>query len=170
MNAVFRTLVTLIVISGLMACGSIKGLVEKSEPVNDVMGTLAEAGNYRTFISAIQTAGYVDLARSSQQVTVFAPTDQAFEKLPTGLMDQLLTPLHQPKLKEFVKSHFVTGQFSSTDLKASELKIKSLNDSWLNVDTSSGIRVNDAKVIRTERKATNGIVYSVNTVLNTPQL
>lgn len=170
MHTFCRLMTSLILLASLSSCGTIKGLLGEDEPVGDIMVTLADAGVYRTFISAVQTAGLVDIMSGSKVHTVFAPTDRAFEKLPAGTMDALLTPPYQPQLKQLVRNHIVVGEYSADDLNVQALQIKTLNNEWIAIDNSENIKVNNATVVRADLKATNGIVHRMSSVVAMPQL
>jgi len=170
MHMLFRALSSLVLFASLCSCGVFNSLFGEDEPSGDIMMTLADTGQHRTFISAVQTAGLVEIVSGSQIHTVFAPSDRAFEKLPAGTMEALLTPPYQQQLKQFVRNHIVAGVYTASDLNAESLQLKSLNNEWIAIDAASDLKVNSAKVLRANREATNGIVHQMDSVLMIPIL
>lgn len=112
-----------------------------------------------TFVSAIEAAGLTEQIETAQTITVFAPTNEAFEALPPGVFDALQAD--KAKLKDVVLYHFVEGEVPSEKLKGSALSIAALNGKPLK-DV-----IGDAAVVEADKRASNGVVHVIDTVLLT---
>jgi len=109
----------------------------------DIVDTAVKAGSFSTLVAAVKAAGLVDTLKGAGPFTVFAPTDEAFAKLPDGTVDALLKDI--PKLKKILTYHVVSGKVMAADV----VKLKSaktVEGSDVKIDASSGVKVNDATV------------------------
>ena len=128
----------------------------------DIVDTAAKAGSFSTLVAAIKAAKLVDTLKGAGPFTVFAPTDEAFAKLPDGTVDALLKDI--PKLKKILTYHVVSGKVMAADvvkLKAA----KTVEGSDVKIDASSGVKVNDATVSTPDVDADNGVIHIIDTVL-----
>jgi uncharacterized surface protein with fasciclin (FAS1) repeats len=122
-------------------------------------------GNFKTLVAAIQAAGLAETLEGKGPFTVFAPTDEAFSKLPAGTVDTLLKPENKEKLRSILLYHVVAGDVTATKvMKISSAK--TLDGQNLNVMVNDGtVTVNDAKVIKADVMASNGVIHVIDTVL-----
>lgn len=128
----------------------------------NVIDSTIAAGNLATFASALNAAGLTGELAAKGPFTVFAPTDDAFKKLPAGAYDNLLKDVG--KLKAVLSYHVVSGYFAARDLKAGETM--TLQGSPLTAAVSSSeVRINGARITQTDIIATNGIVHAIDTVI-----
>ena len=128
----------------------------------DIVDTAVKAGSFSTLVAAIKAAQLVDTLKGAGPFTVFAPTDEAFAKLPDGTVDALLKDI--PKLKKILTYHVVSGKVMATDV----VKLKSaktVEGSDVKIDASSGVKVNDATVSTPDVGADNGVIHIIDTVL-----
>jgi uncharacterized surface protein with fasciclin (FAS1) repeats len=128
----------------------------------DIVDTAANAGSFNTLVAAVQAAGLVDTLKGPGPFTVFAPTDEAFAKLPPGTVDALLKDI--PKLKKILTYHVVSGKVLAADV----VKLKSattVQGSDVKIDASNGVKINDAKVATPDVAADNGVIHVIDTVL-----
>lgn len=128
----------------------------------DIVDTAVKAGSFSTLVAAIKAAQLVDTLKGAGPFTVFAPTDEAFAKLPDGTVDALLKDI--PKLKKILTYHVVSGKVMATDV----VKLKSaktVEGSDVKIDASSGVKVNDATVSTPDVDADNGVIHIIDTVL-----
>jgi uncharacterized surface protein with fasciclin (FAS1) repeats len=136
----------------------------------DAPGTIVEiasgAPNFKTLVAAVKAAGLADTLSGKGPFTVFAPTDAAFAKLPAGTVDTLLKPENKEKLKAILLYHVVAGKVLSTDLKAGN--VKTLEGQDVKIDLADGVHVNDAKVVKADIIASNGVIHVIDTVLIPP--
>jgi uncharacterized surface protein with fasciclin (FAS1) repeats len=131
-------------------------------PTKNIVDTMIAAGHFTTFASAIHAAGLTEELAAKGPFTVFAPTDEAFKKLPAGGYDSVLKDLG--KLKAILNYHVVSGYIMARDVKAGEMM--TLQGSPLTAAVSSShVRVNGAQVIETDIVATNGIVHAIDAVI-----
>jgi uncharacterized surface protein with fasciclin (FAS1) repeats len=123
------------------------------------------AGSFNTLVAALQAAGLVEALEGAGPFTVFAPSDEAFAKLPAGTIEDLLKPENREKLKAILTYHVVQGKVLARDV----VKIRSartLNGQELRISVTGGkVRVNDAAVIKTDIEATNGVIHVIDSVV-----
>lgn len=131
-------------------------------PTKNIVETVIDAGHFTTFAAAINAAGLTAELAGKGPFTVFAPTDEAFKKLPAGAYDNLLKDAG--KLKAVLNYHVVSGYLMARDLKSGELATAQ-GTSLTAVVSSSDVRVNGARVTKADIVATNGIVHAVDTVI-----
>ncbi len=128
----------------------------------DIVDTAVSAGSFNTLVAAVKAANLVDTLKGSGPFTVFAPTDDAFAKLPAGTVDALLKDI--PKLKKILTYHVVSGKVMAADV----VKLKSattVEGSDVKIDASSGVKVNDSNVVTPDVVADNGVIHVIDTVL-----
>ena len=133
---------------------------------NDVVETAVAAGQFKTLAAALEAAGLIDALKGDGPFTVFAPTDEAFAKLPAGTVETLLKPENKEKLKAVLLYHVVPGNVTADQVtKLNGKSVKTLQGSSITVKTSHGVRVDNAKVTQTDIKASNGVIHVIDTVL-----
>ena len=128
----------------------------------DIVDTAASAGSFNTLLAAAKAANLVDTLKGAGPFTVFAPTDEAFAKLPAGTVDALLKDI--PKLTKILTYHVVSGKVMAADV----VKLKSattVEGSSVKIDASNGVKVNDSKVVTPDVAADNGVIHVIDTVL-----
>ena len=129
-------------------------------------GTIVEVaasnGSFNTLVAAVKAAGLAETLSGPGPLTVFAPTDAAFAKLPPGTVDALLKDV--PKLKAILTYHVVAGKVMAKDVKTG--MVKTVNGQSLNVvANASGVTVDGAKVTATDVAASNGVIHVIDTVV-----
>ena len=128
----------------------------------DIVDTAKAAGSFNTLIVAIQAAGLTETLQSKGPFTVFAPTDEAFAKLPPGTVDALLND--KAKLSKILTYHVVSGEVMAKDVKPG--KVTTVEGNKINISKSaSGVKINNANVIKTDVAASNGVIHVIDTVL-----
>jgi uncharacterized surface protein with fasciclin (FAS1) repeats len=128
----------------------------------DIIDTAKSAGKFNTLISAIDAAGLTDTLKGKGPFTVFAPTDDAFAKLPAGTLEGLLND--KAKLTKILTYHVVSGQVMAKDVKPG--KVTTLEGSKLNITKGTyGVKVNNAQVVGTDVAASNGVIHVIDTVV-----
>ncbi len=127
----------------------------------DIVDTAVKAGNFKTLVTAVQAAGLVDTLKGPGPFTVFAPTDEAFAKVPKAQLDALLAD--KAKLSKVLTYHVVPGAVMAKDVKPGA--VKTVEGSNLTLATNGGVTVNGAKVVTADVKASNGVIHAVDTVL-----
>ena len=130
----------------------------------DIVDTAAKAGQFKTLAAALKGAGLVDTLKGKGPFTVFAPTDKAFDKLPAGTVEMLLKPENKEKLTAILTYHVVPGKVKAAD--AVKLKsAKTVQGQTVAIDAKDGVKINDAKVVKTDIECTNGVIHVIDTVL-----
>ncbi len=127
----------------------------------DIVDTAVKAGNFKTLVTAVQAAGLVDTLKGPGPFTVFAPTDEAFAKVPKAQLDALLAD--KAKLTKVLTYHVVSGAVMAKDVKPG--MVKTVEGSSLTLATTGGVTVNGAKVVAADVKASNGVIHAIDTVL-----
>lgn len=128
----------------------------------DIVDTAVNAGSFTTLAAALKAADLVTTLKGKGPFTVFAPTDEAFAKLPAGTVDGLLKDL--PKLKEILTYHVVSGKVMAADV----VKLKSattVQGSDVKIDASHGVKINESTVSTPDVAADNGVIHIIDTVL-----
>ena len=128
----------------------------------DIVDTAVNAGSFNTLVAAVKAAGLVETLKGAGPFTVFAPTDEAFAKLPDGTVDALLKYI--PKLKQILTYHVVSGKVMAADV----VKLQSattVEGSDVKIDASNGVKVNDSTVTTPDVATDNGVIHIIDTVL-----
>jgi uncharacterized surface protein with fasciclin (FAS1) repeats len=128
----------------------------------DIVDTAVGAGSFTTLVAAVKAAGLVDTLKGAGPFTVFAPTDEAFAKLPAGTVEALLKDI--PKLKKILTYHVVAGKVMAADV----VKLKSaktVEGSEVKIDATNGVKINDSKVVTPDVAADNGVIHIIDAVL-----
>jgi uncharacterized surface protein with fasciclin (FAS1) repeats len=131
----------------------------------DVVDTAVAAGNFKTLVAAVQAAGLVDTLKGQGPFTVFAPTDEAFAKLPAGTVDDLLKPENKDKLVAVLTYHVVPGKVMAADLAGKETKAKTVQGSEVTINGTNGVTVDGAKVIKADIVVDNGVIHVIDAVI-----
>jgi len=129
-----------------------------------IVSVAAESGKFKTLVAAVKAAGLVDTLNGDGPFTVFAPTDEAFAKLPAGAVDDLLKPENKEKLQAVLTYHVIPGKIMAAEVKTSE--VKTVNGKKVAVKASDGgVTVGGAKVVKADISASNGVIHVIDTVL-----
>jgi uncharacterized surface protein with fasciclin (FAS1) repeats len=130
----------------------------------DIVDT-AVAGKLNTLVAAVKAAGLVDTLKGPGPFTVFAPTDEAFAKLPPGTLEMLLKPENKAKLQRILKYHVVAGKVMAQDVMGLH-SAKTVEGQNVTIDTmNGGVMVNNAHVIKTDIVASNGVIHVIDAVM-----
>jgi len=136
-------------------------LAALSVQAKDIVDTAVAAGNFKTLATALQAAGLVETLKGKGPFTVFAPTDEAFAKIPKADLDALLKD--KAKLTAVLTYHVVPGKVMAKDVKAG--KVKTVQGSELTISTTGGVMVDQAKVSATDVVADNGVIHVIDSVV-----
>jgi len=131
---------------------------------DDVVDTAVKAGSFKTLAAALKAAGLVDALKGTGPFTVFAPTDDAFAKLPKGALDDLLKPENKEKLVSILKYHVVSGRVFSTDAVAAK-HAKTLQGGEVKITSDGGVKIDNASVVSADLDASNGVIHVIDTVI-----
>jgi len=149
--------IALVISAGLSVAGS-------KAASKDIVDTAVAAGSFNTLVAAVQAAGLVDALKGDGPLTVFAPTDEAFAKLPKGTVESLLKPENKDKLIAVLTYHVVSGQIMSGDVKPGS--VKTLQGGSFEVTAQKGkIMIDQATVISADIKTSNGVIHVIDEVI-----
>jgi uncharacterized surface protein with fasciclin (FAS1) repeats len=148
-------------VTAMMFFGGTSGT--QAQMPRDIVDTAVAAGSFKTLVTAVQAAGLVETLKGTGPFTVFAPTDEAFAKLPAGTVDNLLKD--KQKLTAVLTYHVVAGRVMATDV--TKLKsAKTVNGQEITITMKDGaVMVDNAKVIRTDISASNGVIHVIDSVI-----
>ena len=128
----------------------------------DIVDTATDAGSFKTLMTVVEAAGLLDLLKSPGPYTVFAPTDEAFAKVPANTIASWMEDI--PKLKKILTYHVLFGDVRTDNLV--ELNsAETVEGSVVGIDSTDGFKVNDAKVLKTDILTDNGVIHIIDTVL-----
>jgi uncharacterized surface protein with fasciclin (FAS1) repeats len=134
---------------------------------DDIIVTAKSAGTFKTLIAALDAADKTKILQEEGPYTVFAPNDEAFAKLPAGTLDDLLKPENKKKLGKILTYHVLKGKVMAADVKT--MMAKTANGAELDIKvTGDTVMVNNAKVLKTDVVASNGVIHVIDTVLMPP--
>ena len=134
----------------------------------DIVDTAVAAGSFNTLVAAVQAAGLVDALKGEGPLTVFAPTDEAFAKLPAGTLDDLLKPENKDTLTGILLYHVVSGKIMSGDI-GNAASPATLQGATIDVKAGSGgVTVNGANVVAADVAASNGVIHVIDAVILPP--
>ncbi|MCU0657271.1 MAG: fasciclin domain-containing protein [Polyangiaceae bacterium] len=135
---------------------------------SDIVDTAAGAGQFSTLVAAVKAAGLVDTLKGPGPFTVFAPTDEAFKKLPAGTVDDLLKPENKAKLQAVLTYHVVPGKVMSTEaVKLTSAKTVQGASAKLSVSGST-LSIDNAKVVKADIGCSNGVIHVIDSVIMPP--
>ena len=150
----------------LVATGGYLGIANAgaSPKAKDIVAVASSAGSFNTLVAAVKAAGLVETLQGPGPFTVFAPTDEAFAKLPKGTVEDLLKPKNKAKLVAILTYHVVAGKVMAADVKT--MMAKTVNGKSLSLKVTGGaVTVNNAKVMKTDVAASNGVIHVIDTVV-----
>jgi uncharacterized surface protein with fasciclin (FAS1) repeats len=128
----------------------------------DIVDTAVKAGSFDTLVAAVKAAGLVDTLKGPGPFTVFAPTDDAFAKLPEGTVESLLNDISQ--LTKILTYHVVQGKVMSSEVVKLD-SATTVEGSSVQIDADNGLKVNDAMVVTPDVEADNGVIHVIDSVL-----
>ena len=128
----------------------------------DIVETAVAAGSFKPLATALEAAGLVDTLKGPGPFTVFAPTDEAFAKIPKADLDALIAD--RAKLTKVLTYHVVPGRVMAADVVKLK-EAKTVEGQMVRIDTSSGVKVNGANVIKADVEASNGVIHVIDSVI-----
>jgi uncharacterized surface protein with fasciclin (FAS1) repeats len=161
---IFFVLLTLPAIALAGSHGSSKDKAQ-STPTMDIVDTAAAAGSFNTLVAAVKAADLVDTLKGTGPFTVFAPTDEAFAKLPAGTLDNLLKPENKSQLQAILTYHVVPGKVMSKEA-ATLNSAKTVNGQSFSISKSGGnLMVDNARVVKADIMTSNGVIHVIDEVI-----
>ena len=142
--------------------------MDRPMPADDIVAVAAGAGTFNTLLAAAEAAGLVEALRAEGPLTVFAPTDEAFAALPDGMVETLLKPENKKKLQAVLLYHVVEGEVAS-DQVVKLTSARSLQGDMIEIRVDDGtVYVDDARVIKPDVRASNGVIHVIDAVMLPP--
>jgi uncharacterized surface protein with fasciclin (FAS1) repeats len=139
--------------------------VRAADEPKSIVETAVAAGQFKTLVAAVKAAGLVEALSGKGPLTVFAPTDEAFAKLPKGTVESLLKPENKDKLVAILTYHVAAGSYPASAVVKTD-SVKTLQGQSIAVKvTDAGVTVDKAKVVATDIKCTNGIIHVIDSVI-----
>ena len=136
-----------------------------SAQAKDVVDTAVGAGSFNTLAKALEAAGLVATLKGAGPFTVFAPTDEAFAKLPAGTLETLLKPENKQKLQRILTYHVVAGKVAAAEVTKMK-SAKTVSGDTITIHAADGaVRVDDARVVKADVMASNGVIHVIDTVI-----
>ena len=132
---------------------------------SDIVDTAIAAGSFKTLTAAVQAAGLEATLRSEGPFTVFAPTDEAFAKLPAGTVETLLKPENKDQLVGILTYHVLPGKTYSKSLAGQQIEATTVQGTTVAIDGTDGVTVDNATVVKADIKTSNGVIHVIDTVL-----
>lgn len=160
-----KTARNMIAAVALVAMSSYAIAASHAKATKDIVDTAVGAGTFTTLVTAVKAAGLVDTLKGKGPFTVFAPTDEAFAKLPKGTVEDLLKPENKAKLTAILTYHVVPGKILSKDIAGKKTDVKTVQGSKLSVDATSGVKVDKASVTKADLMTSNGVIHVIDTVV-----
>ena len=150
---------------GVVAAARIASTAYAQHGGKDIVDTAVAAGSFKTLAKALQAADLVDTLKGNGPFTVFAPTDEAFAKLPQATLDDLLKPENKAKLRRILTYHVVSGRVTAADV--SKLKsAKAVSGDTIHIEAMGGrVMVDEAHVTKTDINASNGVIHVIDSVI-----
>ena len=134
-------------------------------PQTDIVDTAVAAGTFNTLATALKAAGLVDTLKGAGPFTVFAPTDEAFAKLPAGTVEDLLRPENKAKLVSILTYHVVSGAVSSGDV-VKRTSAKTVQGQSVKISNKDGVvMIDNANVVKADVTASNGVIHVIDSVI-----
>ncbi|MBK9088850.1 MAG: fasciclin domain-containing protein [Holophagales bacterium] len=154
-------------VAALALAVSVAAPARAAEPkAKDIVDTAVAAGSFNTLATALKAAGLVDTLKGKGPFTVFAPTDDAFKKLPAGTLEKLLADKAQ--LTKVLTYHVVSGKVMAADVVKLK-EAKTVEGSMVKITVvKGGVKVNDANVVKTDIGASNGVIHVIDSVILPP--
>jgi transforming growth factor-beta-induced protein len=146
-------------------CGACGSCGKSANHRHDIVDTAVQAGQFKTLVAAVQAAGLADVLKGEGPFTVFAPTDEAFAKLPKGTLQHLLKPENKDALKAILTYHVTPGKLAASDVMRSTGAI-TVNGQWLEFSAAHDtVTVDEAKVVKAGIACSNGIIHVIDRVV-----
>jgi uncharacterized surface protein with fasciclin (FAS1) repeats len=137
-------------------------MLEAVVETKDILETVSREGSFRKFVKAVKTAGLTEILKGEGPLTVFAPTDEAFAKMPKGSFESMLR--NQKKLNEVLTYHMIPGKLIIGVIMGLN-SLRTLQGGRITVDACAETRINDAEVVQADIECSNGVVHGIDRIL-----
>ncbi len=154
-----------IIAAGAVAMALAMSAANAADKPTDIVQTAIDNGSFKTLVAAVKAAGLVDTLKGPGPFTVFAPTDDAFAKLPGGTLENLLKPENKKQLVAILTYHVMPGKVMSKDIAGKKTMAKSVEGEEISIDATNGVKVDGAKVVKADVEASNGVIHVIDAVI-----
>jgi uncharacterized surface protein with fasciclin (FAS1) repeats len=156
---------TMLSITSLVLVGILSVAPARAQQSKNIVDTAVAAGSFTTLAKALTAADLVNTLKGPGPFTVFAPTDEAFAKLPAGTLENLLKPENKEKLRRVLTYHVVSGEVRAADVVKLP-SAKAVSGDTITVKADGGkVRVDGANVVKTDIQASNGVIHVIDAVI-----
>lgn len=131
----------------------------------DIVDTAVSAGSFKTLVAAVKAADLVNTLKGPGPFTVFAPSDEAFAKLPAGTVASLLKPENKANLTAILTYHVIPGKVMSGEIAGKKLEVATVQGGMIDIDATMGVKVNDANVVSADIATSNGVIHVIDKVI-----
>ena len=152
------------ILSTIAVAGTL-ALTSGAALARDIVDTALSNEQFSTLVAAVKAAGLVDTLKGDGPFTVFAPTDAAFAKLPAGTVENLLKPENKHQLVAVLTYHVVPGKVMAGDIVGKKLSATTVQGSAVDIDATSGAKIDNASIVVTDIVADNGVIHVIDTVI-----
>jgi uncharacterized surface protein with fasciclin (FAS1) repeats len=152
------------ILSTIAVAGTL-ALTSGAALARDIVDTALSNEQFSTLVAAVKAAGLVDTLKGDGPFTVFAPTDAAFAKLPAGTVENLLKPENKHQLVAVLTYHVVPGKVMAGDIAGKKLSATTVQGSAVDIDATSGAKIDNASIVVTDIVADNGVIHVIDTVI-----
>ena len=152
-------------IRALLAAALFAALTSPRAEAKDILGTFQDAGTFSILLQAVRGAGLGEVLTAPGPTTIFAPTDDAFAKLPPEMLKDLMKPESKEKLRAILGYHIVDGRATSRDFLGKRLEAATIQGGSLLIDATKGVTVDNAKMVKADIVADNGFIHVIDTVV-----
>lgn len=159
-----KKFVTTIFVAGALALSS-SAAIAGGHGGKDIVDTAAANEQFSTLVAAVQAAGLVETLKGDGPFTVFAPTNDAFAKLPAGTVENLLKPENKDQLVAVLTYHVLPGKVMAADIAGKELSTATVQGSMVDIDATNGVMIDGATVTTADIETTNGVIHVIDTVI-----
>lgn len=159
-----RKLASALLITSALALSS-TAAISGGHGKKDIVETAASNEQFSTLAAAVNAAGLVDVLKGDGPFTVFAPTNDAFAKLPAGTVETLLKPANKDQLVAVLTYHVLPGKVLSVDIAGKELRAKTVQGSMVDIDSTKGVMIDGAMVTTADIETSNGVIHVIDTVI-----
>jgi uncharacterized surface protein with fasciclin (FAS1) repeats len=159
-----KKIASAVIVAGALALSSTAALAG-GHAKKDIVDTALANEQFSTLVAAVQAAGLVDTLKDDGPFTVFAPTNDAFAKLPAGTVENLLKPENKDQLVAVLTYHVVPGKVMAADIAGKTLSTATVQGSMVDINATNGVMIDGATVTAADIETTNGVIHVIDTVI-----
>ena len=160
----FKKIASAVLVAGALALSSTAALAD-GHGKKDIVDTAVANEQFSTLVAAVQAAGLVDTLKGEGPFTVFAPTNDAFAKLPAGTVENLLNPENKDQLVAVLTYHVLPGKVMAADIAGKTLSTATVQGSMVDINATNGVMIDGATVTAADIETTNGVIHVIDTVI-----